>query len=102
MTGFTVIAAPSAEPTSGANQTCWPVSAGVRGGNVQTCPGFALPVRAGKVRTDTPMEGLARLPPGSVWQDGRGTGAFGRKDFPGVKTVAMRTGRTRVPWMTTR
>ena len=59
------------------------------------------PRRAGTVWTNTWMDGFAELPFGGVKESGQGRelGRYGLDEFLEVKTVQMRIGRTRAPWV---
>ncbi|MBY0396608.1 MAG: aldehyde dehydrogenase family protein, partial [Thermoleophilia bacterium] len=87
-----------------ANAASYGLSAGVWSENVHTCLAFARAVRAGTVWTNTWMDGYAELPFGGVRESGQGRelGRYGVEEFLEVKTVQMRIGRTRSPWVTTR
>ncbi|MFZ5708660.1 MAG: aldehyde dehydrogenase family protein [Pseudomonadota bacterium] len=87
-----------------ANAASYGLSAGVWSESVHTCLTFARAVRAGTVWTNTWMDGYAELPFGGVRESGQGRelGRYGVEEFLEVKTVQMRIGRTRSPWVTTR
>ncbi len=84
-----------------ANAAAYGLSAGVWSENVHTCLAFARAARAGTVWTNTWMDGFAELPFGGVKESGQGRelGRYGLDEFLEVKTVQMRIGRTRVPWV---
>ena len=84
-----------------ANDASYGLSAGVWSENVHTCLAFARAVRAGTVWTNTWMDGFAELPFGGVRESGQGRelGRYGLEEFLEVKTVQMRIGRTRAPWV---
>jgi betaine-aldehyde dehydrogenase len=92
------------EAVSLANAASYGLSAGVWSENVHTCLAFARAARAGTVWTNTWMDGFAELPFGGVKESGQGRelGRYGLEEFLEVKTVQMRIGRTRAPWVTTR
>lgn len=85
-----------------ANAASYGLSAGVWSENVHTCLSFARAARAGTVWTNTWMDGFAELPFGGVKESGQGRelGRYGLEEFLEVKTVQMRIGRTRSPWVT--
>ncbi|TPE49540.1 aldehyde dehydrogenase family protein [Amaricoccus solimangrovi] len=87
-----------------ANAASYGLSAGVWSENVHTCLAFARAARAGTVWTNTWMDGFAEMPFGGVRESGQGRelGRYGLEEFLEVKTVQMRIGRTRAPWVTTR
>ncbi len=87
-----------------ANDCAYGLSAGVWSENVHTCLDFARRVQAGTVWTNTWMDGFPELTFGGVKQSGLGReiGPYGLEEFLEVKTVAMRVGRTRAPWVKTR
>ena len=81
----------------------WPFGRGLE----RECPylpGFARRAQAGTVWTNSWMDGFAELPFGGVKESGQGRelGRYGLEEFLEVKTVQMRIGRTRAPWVTTR
>ncbi|MCV0424780.1 MAG: aldehyde dehydrogenase family protein [Roseibium sp.] len=83
------------------NDADYGLSAGVWSENVHTCLEFARRARAGTVWTNTWMDGYAELPFGGVKESGQGRelGKYGLEEFLEVKTVTMRIGRTRAPWV---
>ncbi len=86
------------------NDGTYGLSAGVWSENVHTCMDFARRVQAGTVWTNTWMDGFPELTFGGVKQSGQGReiGPYGLDEFLEVKTLAMRIGRTRAPWVKTR
>ena len=58
-------------------------------------------MQAGTVWTNSWMDGFAELPFGGVKESGQGRelGRYGLEEFLEVKTVQMRIGRTRAPWV---
>ena len=86
-----------------ANAAAYGLSAGVWSENIHTCLDFARRVRAGTVWTNSWMDGFAELPFGGVKESGTGRelGRYGLEEFLEVKTVQMRVGRTRTPWVKT-
>jgi len=83
------------------NDAAYGLSAGVWSENIHTCLDFARRVEAGTVWTNTWMDGYAELPFGGVKESGQGRelGRYGLEEFLEVKTVTMRIGRTRAPWV---
>ena len=80
------------------------LSAGVWSENVDTCLDVRAPAcRPGTVWINTCMDGFAELPFGGVKESGQGRelGRYGLEEFLEVKTVQMRIGRTRAPWVMT-
>ena len=84
-----------------ANDASYGLSAGVWSENVHTCLDFARKVQAGTVWTNTWMDGYAELPFGGVKSSGLGRelGRHGLEEFQELKTVQMRIGRSRAPWV---
>ncbi len=84
-----------------ANSASYGLSAGVWSRDVSTCLDFARRVHAGTVWTNTWMDGFAELPFGGFKQSGQGRelGRYGLEEFLEVKTVQMRIGATRAPWV---
>lgn len=86
-----------------ANDASYGLSAGVWSENVHTCLDFARRVHAGTIWTNTWMDGFPEMTFGGFKQSGQGreVGRYGFEEFLEVKTVAMRIGRTRLPWVKT-
>ena len=84
-----------------ANDSSYGLSAGVWSENVHTCLAFARRVQAGTIWTNTWMDGYPEMPFGGFKQSGSGRelGRFGLDEFMEVKTLTMRIGRTRAPWV---
>lgn len=84
-----------------ANDASYGLSAGVWSENVHTCLEFARRVQAGTIWTNTWMDGFPELTFGGMKQSGLGRelGPYGLDEFLEVKTLAMRIGRTCVPWV---
>ena len=87
-----------------ANDSTFGLSAGVWSENIHTCLDFARRVQAGTIWTNTWMDGFPEMTFGGMKQSGQGReiGPYGLDEFLEVKTVAMRVGRTRAPWVKTR
>ena len=87
-----------------ANDSTFGLSAGVWSENIHTCVDFARRVQAGTIWTNTWMDGFPEMTFGGMKQSGSGReiGPYGLDEFLEVKTVAMRVGRTRAPWVKTR
>jgi acyl-CoA reductase-like NAD-dependent aldehyde dehydrogenase len=87
-----------------ANGAPYGLSAGVWSESIHTCLELARRVRAGTVWTNTWMDGFAELPFGGVKESGQGRelGRYGIEEFLEVKTLQLRIGRTRAPWVVTR
>lgn len=83
------------------NDASYGLSAGVWSENIHTCLEFARRAQAGTVWTNTWMDGFPELTFGGMKQSGQGReiGPYGLEEFLEVKTVAMRIGRTRAPWV---
>ncbi|MEP3602107.1 MAG: aldehyde dehydrogenase family protein [Stappiaceae bacterium] len=83
------------------NDADYGLSAGVWSENVHTCLEFARRAQAGTVWTNTWMDGFAEMPFGGVKESGQGRelGKVGLEEFLEVKTVTMRIGRSRTPWV---
>ena len=84
-----------------ANDAAYGLSAGVWSENVHTCLEFARRVQAGTIWTNTWMDGFPELTFGGMKQSGLGReiGPYGLDEFLEVKTLVMRIGRTRTPWV---
>lgn len=85
------------------NDSDFGLSAGVWSENVHTCLEFARNVQAGTVWTNTWMDGYPELAFGGVKQSGQGReiGSYGFEEFLEVKSLVMRVGRSRAPWVQT-
>lgn len=83
------------------NATDYGLSAGVWSDDIHTCLAFARAARAGTVWTNTWMDGFPEIPFGGVKQSGLGReiGADGLSEFLETKSLVMRIGRTRAPWV---
>ena len=83
------------------NDAEYGLSAGVWSENVHTCLEFARRAEAGTVWTNTWMDGFAELPFGGVKESGQGRelGKYGLEEFLEAKTVTMRIGKSRKPWV---
>ncbi|MEM7258819.1 MAG: aldehyde dehydrogenase family protein, partial [Pseudomonadota bacterium] len=77
------------------------LSAGVWSENMHTCLAFARRVEAGTVWTNTWMDGYPELSFGGMKQSGQGReiGRYGFEEFLEVKSVVMRVGHSRAPWV---
>jgi betaine-aldehyde dehydrogenase len=83
------------------NDATYGLSAGVWSENVHTCMAFARRAQAGTVWTNTWMDGFPELAFGGMKQSGQGReiGQYGFDEFLEVKSLVMRIGRTRAPWV---
>lgn len=83
------------------NDADYGLSAGVWSENVHTCLAFARGARAGTVWTNTWMDGFPEVTFGGVRQSGLGReiGRYGLEEFMEIKSLVMRIGRTRAPWV---
>jgi acyl-CoA reductase-like NAD-dependent aldehyde dehydrogenase len=86
-----------------ANDASYGLSAGVWSENVHTCLAFARRVQAGTIWTNTWMDGFPEVPFGGMKQSGLGReiGRAGLEEFLEIKSLVMRIGRTRAPWVKT-
>ncbi|KMK68453.1 aldehyde dehydrogenase family protein [Puniceibacterium sp. IMCC21224] len=86
------------------NDAAYGLSAGVWSENIHTCLEFARRAQAGTVWTNTWMDGFAEMPFGGVKESGQGRelGRYGLEEFLETKTVTMRIGRSRTPWIETK
>ncbi|MEX3017761.1 aldehyde dehydrogenase family protein [Gymnodinialimonas hymeniacidonis] len=89
------------EALSLCNDAAYGLSAGVWSKDMSTCLDFARRVQAGTVWTNTWMDGYPEMPFGGVKESGQGRelGRYGLDEFLEVKTVQMRIGDTRQPWV---
>ncbi len=85
------------------NDSDFGLSAGVWSENMHTCLEFARRAQAGTVWTNTWMDGYPELAFGGVKQSGQGReiGSYGFEEFLEVKSLVMRIGRSRAPWVQT-
>lgn len=83
------------------NASDYGLSAGIWSENVHTCLEFARRAEAGTVWTNTWMDGYPELAFGGVKQSGQGReiGRYGFEEFLEVKSLVMRVGRSRAPWV---
>jgi betaine-aldehyde dehydrogenase len=84
-----------------ANDAAYGLSAGVWSENVHTVLEFSRRVQAGTVWSNTWMDGFPELTFGGVKESGQGReiGSYGLEEFLEVKSLVMRIGRTRAPWV---
>ncbi|MDP2119176.1 MAG: aldehyde dehydrogenase family protein [Hoeflea sp.] len=84
-----------------ANDASYGLSAGVWSENIHTCLAFARAAQAGTVWTNTWMDGFPEITFGGMKQSGQGReiGRYGMEEFLEVKSLVMRIGRTRAPWV---
>lgn len=89
------------EALSLVNDADYGLSAGVWSENVHTCLAFARRAQAGTVWTNTWMDGFPEVTFGGMKQSGQGReiGRYGLEEFLEIKSVVMRIGRTRAPWV---
>ena len=85
------------------NDAAYGLSAGVWSENVHTCLQFARRAQAGTIWTNTWMDGFPEVAFGGVKQSGQGReiGSYGFEEFLEVKSLVMRIGQTRAPWVKT-
>ena len=85
------------------NDSDFGLSAGVWSENIHSCLEFARRAQAGTVWTNTWMDGYPELAFGGVKQSGQGReiGSYGYEEFLEVKSLVMRIGRSRTPWVQT-
>lgn len=85
------------------NDATYGLSAGIWCDDVHTCLDFSRRVQAGTVWTNTWMDGFPEVAFGGVKQSGQGReiGSYGFDEFLEVKSLVMRVGRTRAPWVKT-
>jgi acyl-CoA reductase-like NAD-dependent aldehyde dehydrogenase len=83
------------------NDSAYGLSAGVWSDNIHTCLAFARAAEAGTVWTNTWMDGFPEVTFGGMKQSGLGReiGPYGLDEFLEVKSLVMRIGRTRAPWV---
>ncbi len=83
------------------NDSDYGLSAGIWSDNVHTCLEFSRRAQAGTIWTNTWMDGFPELAFGGVKQSGQGReiGQYGYDEFLEVKSLVMRIGQTRAPWV---
>ncbi len=83
------------------NDSDYGLSAGVWSENMHTCLEYARRAQAGTVWTNTWMDGYPELAFGGMKQSGQGReiGRYGFEEFLEVKSVVMRVGNSRMPWV---
>ena len=83
------------------NDAAYGLSAGVWSENNHTCMAFARSAQAGTVWTNTWMDGFPEVTFGGMKQSGQGReiGRYGLDEFMEIKSLVMRIGRTRAPWV---
>ena len=83
------------------NDATYGLSAGIWSENVHTCLDFARRAQAGTIWTNTWMDGFPEMAFGGMKQSGQGReiGRYGFEEFLEVKSLVMRIGRTRAPWV---
>ena len=83
------------------NDSEYGLSAGIWSEDIHTCLTFARHAQAGTVWTNTWMDGYPELAFGGVKQSGQGReiGRYGFEEFLEVKSLVMRVGRSRTPWV---
>ena len=85
------------------NASTYGLSAGIWSRDIHTCLTFARHAQAGTIWTNTWMDGFPELAFGGMKQSGQGReiGSYGFDEFLEVKSLVMRIGRTRAPWVKT-
>ncbi|WP_193142983.1 aldehyde dehydrogenase family protein [Meridianimarinicoccus sp. MJW13] len=83
------------------NDATYGLSAGVWSDSIHTCLDFARRAQAGTIWTNTWMDGFPEMTFGGMKQSGQGReiGSYGLEEFLEIKTLAMRIGKTRGPWV---
>ncbi|MBO9467759.1 aldehyde dehydrogenase family protein [Tropicibacter sp. R15_0] len=86
-----------------ANDSSYGLSAGIWSENVHTCLEFSRRAEAGTIWTNTWMDGFPELAFGGMKQSGQGReiGSYGFEEFLEVKSLVMRIGHSREPWVQT-
>jgi len=89
------------EAVSLTNDSAYGLSAGVWSDNVHTCLEFARRSETGTVWTNTWMDGFPEVAFGGFKESGQGReiGRYGFEEFFEVKSVVMRIGNSRAPWV---
>ena len=83
------------------NDATYGLSAGIWCDDIHTCLEFSRRAQAGTVWTNTWMDGFPEVAFGGVKQSGQGReiGSYGFDEFLEVKSLVMRVGRSRAPWV---
>jgi betaine-aldehyde dehydrogenase len=83
------------------SDSAYGLSAGIWCDDIHTCLEFGRRAQAGTVWTNTWMDGFPEVTFGGVKQSGQGReiGSYGFDEFLEVKSLVMRVGRTRAPWV---
>ena len=83
------------------NDTEYGLSAGIWSENIHSCLEFSRRAQAGTIWTNTWMDGFPEMTFGGMKQSGQGReiGQNGYDEFLEVKSLVMRVGRTRKPWV---
>ena len=85
------------------NDSSYGLSAGIWSDDIHPCLTFARQAQAGTIWTNTWMDGFPELAFGGMKQSGQGReiGSYGFDEFLEVKSLVMRIGRSRAPWVKT-
>ena len=91
----------TAEAIALVNDSDYGLSAGIWSENIHNCLEFGRRVEAGTVWSNTWMDGYPELAFGGFKQSGQGReiGRYGFEEFLEVKSLVMRVGRSRAPWV---
>lgn len=86
-----------------ANDSAYGLSAGIWSNSIHTCLEFSRRAEVGTIWTNTWMDGFPELAFGGMKQSGQGReiGSHGFEEFLEVKSLVMRIGQSREPWVTT-
>jgi len=86
-----------------ANRSAYGLSAGIWSDDIHRCLEFSRNVKAGTIWTNTWMDSFPEMPFGGMKQSGQGreVGLYGLEEFLEVKTLSMRMGHSRSPWVNT-
>ena len=84
-----------------ANDTEYGLSAGIWSENIHNCLEFSRRANAGTIWTNTWMDGFPEVTFGGMKQSGQGReiGQYGFDEFLEIKSMVMRIGKTRAPWV---
>ena len=83
------------------NDTEYGLSAGIWSENINNCLEFSRRANAGTIWTNTWMDGFPEVTFGGMKQSGQGReiGQYGFDEFLEIKSMVMRIGKTRAPWV---